>query len=382
MQSENLSRFENDGYVIIRQAFSRETAFACRKLLCEELALEGIDIHNRITWKVKHGLSKTYMSTDGHPWSDVFTPLLKQSIDDICGVNRWKDFGCGWWMITFPEMLPPPWRVDGRWHIDGHWYQHYPFSPEVGLVPVMFFSDVYENGGGTAIAVGSHRAALKILLQAGLRGCTNTEIVSAMNPEDLEEIVELTGQAGDVALLHPLLVHARSINLGTAGANSIRFMCHPSVPLKEPLSFDLPVEDLTLLERSIVRNCGSGVRDLMSITPSAVAAFSEGRYAEETTCARKVRKVKMGAGDAESAVSEIDVAIDAPKKRVRFAESVIAAYEGPEQMRMQVREDHSVGEADGAWEGEGEGGGDTAEDDEEEEMRLVMGFANFSSKRQ
>ena len=57
-------------------------------------------------------------------------------------------------MITFPGFSEGQWAVEGNFHIDGHWYQHYPYNKEIGVLPIMFFSDVKPDGGGTAIAEG------------------------------------------------------------------------------------------------------------------------------------------------------------------------------------------------------------------------------------
>ena len=45
-------------------------------------------------------------------------------------------------------------------------------------------------------------------------------------------IIELTGEAGDVILLHPFLLHARSKNLAPISEHGVRFLCHPSIPLR------------------------------------------------------------------------------------------------------------------------------------------------------
>ena len=49
-------------------------------------------------------------------------------------------------------------------------------------------------------------------------------------------VVEVNGEAGDVMLTHPFMVHARSKNLGQRGLDSVRFMCHPAVPLSAPMN--------------------------------------------------------------------------------------------------------------------------------------------------
>lgn len=59
-------------------------------------------------------------------------------------------------MITFPgfEAETSAWKVDGNWHIDGFVHRHYPYSSDIGLIPVIYFSDVHPDGGGTAVAEG------------------------------------------------------------------------------------------------------------------------------------------------------------------------------------------------------------------------------------
>ena len=47
------------------------------------------------------------------------------------------------------------------------WHRHFLFSKEVGVVANMFFSEVVPGGGGTALAVGSHRLAAQILADVG-----------------------------------------------------------------------------------------------------------------------------------------------------------------------------------------------------------------------
>ena len=49
-------------------------------------------------------------------------------------------------------------------------------------------------------------------------------------------IIELTGEAGDVILLHPFLLHARSKNLAPMSEHGVRFLCHPSIPLRSLLN--------------------------------------------------------------------------------------------------------------------------------------------------
>ena len=61
--------------------------------------------------------------------------------------------------------------------------------------------------------------------------------------------MEASGRAGDVVLAHPLLLHARSANLGAVDdADAVRFGCFPNVPMRAPLRLEggaaTPVEAL------------------------------------------------------------------------------------------------------------------------------------------
>ena len=169
-----------------------------------------------------------------------------------------EKFGCGWWMVTFPgfESNDCTWRVDGNWHIDGYIHRHYPYSNEIGLIPIIFFSDVLPDGGGTAVAEGSHLVASKILVEAGYKGMSSKELANAVINTNIPfNIIELTGKAGDVIFIHPLLLHARSTNLAPVDQANIRIMCHPSIPLQSHLNYDKSFAALSILEKSIV--CGA-----------------------------------------------------------------------------------------------------------------------------
>eukprot|EP01036_Dinobryon_divergens_P042246 gene42246-56116_t len=251
---DDIDFFGDNGYIKLRGAFSKAVAASCRKVLENVLEEDGISVGDKSTWIIRKGLSQIYKESAGEPWSNVFTPRLKKSIDELCGENNWNEFGCGWWVITFPNICSPPWEVDGHWHVDGAWHQHYPYSKEIGLVPVMLFSDILPQGGGTAVAKGSHKLVTRILLESGMKGCKSSMIASAAIDYGLYdcEIEEITGDAGDIVFLHPHLLHARSTNLGTDGVASIRYMCHPAIELKQHLNFNVDIEEMTPIMRAML----------------------------------------------------------------------------------------------------------------------------------
>ena len=67
------------------------------------------------------------------------------------------DFGCGWWVVTFPGVAKEPWGVDGHWHVDGYGYKHKVDSPQIGCLPIFIFNDLGSHDGGTLLSSGSHK---------------------------------------------------------------------------------------------------------------------------------------------------------------------------------------------------------------------------------
>lgn len=177
----NLNTFEKYGYMLVKNAFSKETASLCRDEVWKYLeGIEGVDRNDMSTWPLKSSIDKVWNARDGEPWSNVFTEKFTSAVEYLVGEDRMDNFGAGWWMITYPGFSEAPWDADGAWHIDGHGYQHHPFSKEIGLISIMLFSDINDTCGGTAIAEGSHITASRIIGESGLRGCSSAELAHAI----------------------------------------------------------------------------------------------------------------------------------------------------------------------------------------------------------
>ena len=255
--AEEIQQFLDWGFVKASAVFPSEIAADCRRAL-DEKSQQGISVLNPDTWPKRVGLTEIYHESDGYPWSHVFTSRLNNAVDELCGKGRWDSFGCGWWVISFPSPSPSAsFELEGHWHIDGSDFVHFPHSKEVGLVLIMLFSDILPNGGGTAVACGSHKVISKLIIQSGEKGMTSKEVASKVHMDKDFEVVGLTGQSGDVVFMHPHLLHARSKNNGPFAPSAIRYICHPTIPLKQPMRFTQPVEELSLVEQSILNEAAA-----------------------------------------------------------------------------------------------------------------------------
>jgi hypothetical protein len=134
------------------------------------LEVQGIFIEDQRTWVRRVGVTKTFFANEAPCWEKVLSSSkLVRAVDDLVGHGNYNEFGCGWWIISFPGFNELPFGLDGKLHVDGYYYKHFPFRKELGLVPIMLFSDINMHGGGTVVAKKSHIDISYWLGEAGVR---------------------------------------------------------------------------------------------------------------------------------------------------------------------------------------------------------------------
>jgi Phytanoyl-CoA dioxygenase (PhyH) len=232
-----IEQFIADGFVMLRGAFPREVAAECREFIWKQIGLwENCTSFDQPIVVVQKSFS-------GEPFDRVMNPRLKTALDELLGKDRFiVNEGFGWWTVLFPGF--PGW---GSWHVDGENYRHRLTSREQGLVPVFLFSDVGPGDGGTPLVRGSHHAVARLLAEAEPSGMDYGELNEKLPPVDPGKVTEVTGEAGDVAMVHPFLIHGFGPNRG----KKIRFACNPQYQLKEPMNLDRPDGSYSPIEKAI-----------------------------------------------------------------------------------------------------------------------------------
>ena len=129
--------------------------------------------------------------------------------------RRWvhgASHGLGWIHVRYPVVEPSEaWEWENRrWHIDGDTGR---IDTHQSVVVLPMVTPIAPGGGGTALLKGSHTTVARWLHDAGEWGVGNhrrirTIVERAVAERGLSAVVEATGEAGDVLLMHPLLVHA------------------------------------------------------------------------------------------------------------------------------------------------------------------------------
>lgn len=174
---------------------------------------------------------------------------------------KWSDA----FIVNFRYGASEPWRPPApdtaRWHKDGSFFKHFLDSPEQALLTVIQWTDTPPRSGGTFVACDSFRHIARYLAEhpeGAEPGACGALI------DQCEDFIELTGEAGDLTLLHPFTLHASSPN----PSGRPRFMSNPPVALKEPFNFNRKdPDDFSLVERSVLRALGIDRYDFQIAAP-------------------------------------------------------------------------------------------------------------------
>lgn len=169
-----------------------------------------------------------------------------------------------------PESTVHPQDLN-NWHVDGDFFVHFLDSPEQALLVIPIFSEIKPGGGGTFIApdgidlIANYLAAHpEGVLPISLSFVPSTSTVADPKNDPgywshLKEIkrctkfVEMSGEIGDVVLLHPLMLHSASKN----HLRIPRVITNPPVALREPFNFYREkLEDYSLVERKTLKALG------------------------------------------------------------------------------------------------------------------------------
>ncbi|KAL5482571.1 hypothetical protein ACEPAI_9165 [Sanghuangporus weigelae] len=274
LTQEDVDFFMHKGYVVIKKAFSEEKVEEWTKTVWTRL---GMDPNDKSTWTNE----KVHMPWHRREPVQTFAPKAWAAIKDLLGGEERIAPDGALWGDNFIVNLGAP-QHEGKdkyihpsdldnWHVDGDFFVHYLDSPEQALLVIPIYSPIVSRGGGTYIApegvslIANYLAAHpEGVLPTGLSFTPSTSTYE--NHQDhpqywsnLKEIkrctdfVELTGEPGDVVLMHPLMLHSASKN----HLRLPRIITNPPVSLREPFNFNREnPEDFSLVEKKTLKELG------------------------------------------------------------------------------------------------------------------------------
>lgn len=248
----DVESFLAKGYLKIEGAFSKEVAQEWTEDAFRRL---GYDMNDPSTWKE----ARIHMGGDRRVEVKEFAPKVYDAICDLVGGEarlgqpvEWADH----YILNLGIGADDPWVPADQWtqgwHKDGDFFRHFLDSPEQGLLVFVNWTDVVHLGGPTYIATDSVPVVSKFLA-ARPEGVLPTEFDFRDLLSQCHEFEEAVGEAGDVFLLHPYVLHAASQNI----LRRIRIITNPPVHLNEPMNFNREDRaDFSPIELAVLRGLG------------------------------------------------------------------------------------------------------------------------------
>ncbi|KAI0632518.1 hypothetical protein C8Q77DRAFT_1218855 [Trametes polyzona] len=343
LTNEEIEFFLENGYLIVKHAFSREKAAEFTRDMWVRL---GIDPAHPESWP--RDQDRIHMPFLKREPVATFAPRVWEIMKELLGGEERIDEASSAWGDSFivnlglPEHwdpifdanpdadpstgrgVPDP-RTLENWHVDGDFFVHFLDSPEQALLVIPLFSDILPGGGATYIAPeGIARTAR--YLAAHPEGVLPGQLafVSSTSPFASDphadpavhshpaqaracgRFVELTGDTGDVVLLHPLMLHSASRNRRRGVP---RVITNPPVALRAPFEFARADPDAySLVERATLRALGvdrlefAPTTERRSIVPLRVIREQQVREEE-----RKRLEAAQAARAQEQPVTSVEV---------------------------------------------------------------------------
>ncbi|ROW13057.1 hypothetical protein VPNG_05985 [Cytospora leucostoma] len=287
LTDEEKEHFLNNGWVKIPQAFTRDQAADFTRDVWTRLGMSPTD---KTTWHTPRTNMPSHRSVD----AGSFAPRAWAAACELLGgegrvhpsSRAWRDSLIVNLGSPAREGRPDPPRALWGWHVDGDFFVHYLDSPEQALLVVPLFSDIPAGGGagGTAVYPRGMREIARHLYEhpegvcprmhprhspgflrsaaaasasaaaAGGGGGGGASMFNAVGRGGAEgDYVELCGRAGDVYLLHPLMLHSATNN----PLRNVRIITNPPVSLREPFRLDREGgRGYSLVERATLRMLG------------------------------------------------------------------------------------------------------------------------------
>lgn len=263
LTESDVNHFIEKGHVVLKDCFSRELAAEWRDFAFKRL---GYDPDDPTSWEQP----RIHLPSMNRMPIREIAPRAWDAICDLLGgedriTHSEPSWGDGF-IINFAlgadTAWQPPESLQRGWHKDGDFFRHFLDSPEQGLLTIVVWSDIHPKSGGTFVACDSVQHVAQHLY-ANPQGLLPGEGFGQLIGK-CEDFAEITGNAGDVVLLHPFILHSASQN----PSGRARFITNPPVALKEPMEFnrDNP-DDFSPMELAVLRGLGKDRLDFKLTAP-------------------------------------------------------------------------------------------------------------------
>jgi hypothetical protein len=230
LTSHQRAQFDQTGLLRLPGAVPASAVTAMRDRVWTFLSVQGIHRDWAESWPAGPVRRLQALRKSG-----AFAPMgsddVVGALDDLLGAGGWRPPQVwGLPLVTFPSADPgATWSVPASgWHVDSYGPEH----DLPGVSVFVFLASVAAGGGGTVVLEGSHRLVNRHIATTGTWRPADVRAALAAAYPWLHEVLqggrrrgdeavldgvrtavdELTGEPGDVVLMHPRTLHAPATN--------------------------------------------------------------------------------------------------------------------------------------------------------------------------
>ncbi|KAG8921415.1 hypothetical protein FRC02_000249 [Tulasnella sp. 418] len=286
----------NHGYVVIKNAFQPEKAVPYIKDLWIRI---GYDPEDKSTWKAE----RLHLPQLRYEVAKGFSPKAWGAMCDLLGgEDRISPSSALWgdsFIVNFGTEETVKDQSTGKdltgWHVDGDFFLHFLDSPEQALLVIPIYSKIEPRGGGTYIAPNSINAVARRLadrpggIQLGLGSEGDKFDFLEILGECGDYFVELTGDVGDVVLMHPFMLHSASKN----ALRVPRIITNPPVSLVHPFNYNREdPSEYSLVERKTLKALGVDRLDFKATAPRQQVVPTERLTVQDEMRRQEIARLK------------------------------------------------------------------------------------------
>ena len=242
--SKLLNDYNKNGYIVLKNAMPpKQCKSLIKKTIIPILHKEGIFLNKLNNQSCNNYSEKSgeliYGKNGGHiiPKNDKnfrFPALFNsKKLNNVLNLlhsrnvskQNWKysnlaKDGLGWIHLRYPFYNYNYKRNDSvkcpenSFHLDGTYvHPNNRLNPKQSVVLLPFITNVGKNEGGTAVIPGSHKLINNYILRHYYKSNNNLDItIDKIVKENYSScnIIDITGEQGDILIMHPHLVHSSS----------------------------------------------------------------------------------------------------------------------------------------------------------------------------
>ncbi len=277
LTDEQVQSFLDKGYLVVKDCLDQTIA---KRWIAQAYERLGYDKHDPSSWKkdivwMDHLNQLPVRELAPKAWAAILDVIggedrLEPTVMNIESTHFTTINSFSWsdaFIVNFKRGADKPWQAPspqvGGWHKDGSYFKHFLDSREQALLPIVLWSDMLHQGGGTFVAPDSVRLIARYLADRP-EGVAPKDFQFQELIAQCSQFEEITGQAGDFVIVHPFMLHASSQNV----IGKPRFMSNPPVVLKEPMQLNRAnPEEFSLLERATLHYLGHDRLDFQPTAP-------------------------------------------------------------------------------------------------------------------